>query len=120
LRTNFSQFGVIALCVALMSACTDSASQKRALAPYARIVGSLEDVGSVVLVDGKPVATIAEPGLSMPEVSVILEPGRRVVEVRKNGVLRVRQVLRVTADSGVILMPASAGSGPVDLSPNEP
>lgn len=107
-----------ALCVAvtfLIYGCTEreineprSATPSKT-SPQVRIIGDDKDVGSVVFLDGRAVATIEATFLSVPQVTIHLAPGRHVVEVRNGGVLRAQRVLDITSDSGVIGMPAREG-----------
>jgi len=62
----------------------------------------LDDVGSVVFVDGVASGKIQHHALSLPEVSVVLKPGDRLVEVQKDGVTTSRTLLHVSDKSGVI------------------
>jgi hypothetical protein len=112
---------MVVLSTLLFASCTkeETPNAERKVPPQVRIVGDESDVGSVVYVDGVEAGTIKPPGAHMPQTSVQLAPGKRVVEVKKNGVLRVREVFHVTSDSGVLPLPANNGSAPPNRSPSE-
>jgi hypothetical protein len=70
--------------------------------PYLQVMGDMDDVGAEIFVDGMKVAVLEDKFLSLIRVYIVLEPGQREVEIRKNGVVRVKQSLVVLADSGQI------------------
>ncbi len=108
----------LVLCITFMfgiGACADresSAASSDVITkppPQVRIVGDDKDVGSVVFLDGQPVATLEATFLGIPQTTIHLAPGRHVVEVRNGGVLRALRDLEISSDSGVIGMPARDG-----------
>jgi hypothetical protein len=74
--------------------------------PFLHVMGDMDDVGAEIFVDGKKVAVLEDKFLSLIRVYVVLEPGQREVEIRKNGVLRVKRSLVVLPDSGMIDVPS--------------
>jgi riboflavin biosynthesis pyrimidine reductase len=101
--------------LSVVIACSDRSNPRDVIVnssanvpPQIRIVGDDSDVGSVVYVDGKEMATIASSFLGIPQVYVPVSVGKRVVEIKQKGQLLLRQTIDVNAESGVIGLPARA------------
>lgn len=126
LRTNLRLLAIgLAIALGSLFGCQENAkpnsSQSAAPPPYLHILGDDEDVGSVVFVDKKQVAVLEGKFLSPVQTFIVVTPGRHLVEIRKNGELRVRSVVQVEANIGQMLLPARVNppQSP-DLTPDRP